>query len=721
METLTGIILDVSHSMKTNAGGDIDEDIGEWARAIFEVIDNFVKYDISPDNGIFTVGVGGKYGTGVFDVLKTIEEFQNSQTFTYRGGNRHIEHSRPSALGHYLTNSLSGAVLGVGSTGGFNFGSWGILNMLKQEPTPYDDLLEEFFNLVESNGAPTTRKWVSNNKIQKTIPFEKATLLLWALKSSTYFLREFVRECLPEECKMNEGDGLKRVFHGGIVTVVSTIRGATTDEILQVVESATRRLMKDVGTVYSVQRASEILHGCIDADKLNKYRSKELMKTVNPLIYGNTPMFRALKETTNIFKSSKHKKLLFVLSDGEPTDADESGIFKELKRMDVTIVSCLITSCTNIRPRKLYNVESMEWNEGAKFLFRLSSSVPSQLLPRTIFLKKGWDIDIRNNETKLFLQINHPDNIHEACNLARNVVCCQDSLSDLLGSVKLDIYINNSTQRFKAKNQVEGTCYANASAAVLHLSMKRILGRDGGYPNFYELRTKIINRYDDNDIKDKKNIEKGVSTLKVLMEITPEYRLHCKLVNANDAMKAIAAKRPVVATFCLNDSEWKQFENFYKEHPTGILTKSDIDLGNRDLQEEFTGHAVVLTSFNSECFRFMNSWGEKFADMGFFKVKHFTVLDFEFIDVFWTLNDLSEREIDYFNEYGADVADKIMKQFKGLQKAKYECPICKTISLVTDFSGSLKEAICPKCKGQFRSDKDGNILALNVYLTSLSR
>ena len=66
------------------------------------------------------------------------------------------------------------------------------------------------------------------------------------------------------------------------------------------------------------------------------------------------------------------------------------------------------------------------------------------------------------------MQVNHPDHLREACNMARDVVCCQDALSDLLVSVDLDIYINQSTKSFKAKKQVGETCHANISAAFLN-------------------------------------------------------------------------------------------------------------------------------------------------------------------------------------------------------------------------------------------------------------
>ena len=151
--------------------------------------------------------------------------------------------------------------------------------------------------------------------------------------------------------------------------------------------------------------------------------------------------------------------------------------------------------------------------------------------------------------------------------MAKKAVLSQDVLSDLLSSVDLDVYINQVNDRFGAKKQHGGTCYANASAAVMHLAMKRIIGRDGGYPDFFELRKKLIAKYG----------EDGASTKKVLEEICPEYRLQCQMVDAIGAMKAISAKRPVVVTFHLTGAQWDQFDKFYEENPRGILRRSYLD------------------------------------------------------------------------------------------------------------------------------------------------
>lgn len=293
-------------------------------------------------------------------------------------------------------------------------------------------------------------------------------------------------------------------------------------------------------------------------------------------------------------------------------------------------------------------------------------------------------------------------------------VCCSDTLSELLVSVDLDIYISQTTRDFKAKDQVKATCYANASAAVLHLAMQRILGREGGYPDFHELRDEII-----------KECGSGpVVTRWVLEKKCEKYRLHCRKVSIDGAKKAITEKRPVVAEFSLTDNEWDLFGNFYETNPVGILENDELDVSKRSsIPSPITyGHAVVLTSYNSKCLIFMNSWGQDWGDNGFFRVQNAEVLRLEFFDVYWTDKDLTEREKEYYKRHGPEVAGKLVQSLKGLQKAEYRCPKCQQTSLVTQFTGMLSKVRCPECCEEFSTnDNVGNVLALYIYLTTLSR
>lgn len=420
-------------------------------------------------------------------------------------------------------------------------------------------------------------------------------------------------------------------------------------------------------------------------------------------------------------KFSSHKKLLFNLSDGEPTDGDIfSGIDRVISKFtdpDVTVVSCFITDSTHIDPKRLFSKEEPDWDRSAKFMFSLSSKLSTQSLPRTMFVKRDWTIDIADNETHLFLQVNHPDHLREGCEVARNIVCCQDALSDLLAFVNLDVYINQELKGHVEKTKQEGeTCYANASATVLHLSMKRVCGREGGCPDFYTLREEIVKQFENDE-----NYSDDVPTFRVLQKMCPKYRLHCQQVDVRGAIAAITSGRPVVATFRLTDNEWDTFEEFYENNPKGILTKKEIDITARPRDTLTSGHAVVLTSFDSECLRLLNSWGEDWADMGFFRVQRANVLGLEFIDVYWTEDDLKEEEIIYFKKHGSTLARQLMETLPSLKRAEYMCPKCSKRSPVMEFTGTLSRAKCPKCGQEISTEntQEGNILALNIYLTSL--
>ena len=215
----------------------------------------------------------------------------------------------------------------------------------------------------------------------------------------------------------------------------------------------------------------------------------------------------------------------------------------------------------------------------------------------------------------------------------------------------------------------------------------------------------------------------GAPTIKVLEEICPTYRLQCQKADAIGAMKAISQKRPVVSRFYLTGAQWDQFYQFYEDNPYGILTRSYLDSKHLYPTSDPGGHAVVLTSYDAESLRLMNSHpnGDGWADNGFFRVQNSDVLGLEFVDVFWTSHNLSEEEKRAYDQHGAEVAAKLMRSLKGIQVANFKCPLCSVESKVVDFSGHLLKAKCFKCRGTFNANEAGGDLALNLYLMPLTR
>ena len=697
MASLTGILIDVSGSMSRNIGEGTDEKGGPWARSIFEVIDNFIKYDISSDNHVFAIGFGASCGEEIFDIIGTLEQLPNQDTDV-------------------------------------------------QVPvTP--DHINEIFDILERAGARSIRKWAAVEVVSKALTDNLAVVFLNKFQSDQSFLEAFVEKCLPPACRdwpehsrepeqrmITLSDVLwnlpVRAANSAYASVATTFRTATVADVKEVVEKAKAYVLKkvDANSIFKVQDASNVVHGCVDAKNLTKERSRELLKRVEPYIYGGTPFYKSIEKAIKLFQASSfssHKKLLFILSDGEPADGKTTDhvridrVVHELTKADVTVVSCFVTDSSQIDPKRLFSKMEPDWDPVTQFLFSLSSKVSTQSLPRTMFVKRDWTIDITNNETRLFLQVNHPDHLREGCEVARNVVCCQDALCDMLASVNIDFYINQEVKDCKAKLQEGDTCAANAAATVLHLSMTRIRGREGGCPDFCTLRDEIVKEFDP------EKYPKGVRTIRVLEKMCPKYRLWCKQVNHKEAMQAVASSRPVVATFRLTEKEWDSFEDFYESKPKGILTKKEIDITARPQETPDFGHAVVLTSFDSECLRLLNSWGEDWGDMGFFRVENADVLGLTFIDVYWTEDDLTEEEKTYFKKFGSINAGILMELLPSLKDAEYTCPIaeCSKRSPVVDFTGTLSHAKCPSCGQEFstKNAPEGNILALNIYLTSLIR
>ena len=680
MSALIGILVDVSGSMRNSVGDGVDVESGSWARSIFKVVDELIKHDVSSSNQTFALAFGSPSHPQYFDLLSTVKNAQEEQSS---------------------------------------------IEDLKRRKSK-TSMIDEALAILEKNGAERVRTWAKMAVLLKVVDDSTAAAMLHFLQKSSDFTKKFVYNCLPEECREFKLDNIRHESLHWLVGWVPVVgndlqASGTEDSVREAIEKGKQLVTETMkatvmvgvskAAVKSVHNASEILHASIGDGELTDERVDELLKAVELYIYGRTPLMQTMRHSADLFSCPEfenHQKLLFILSDGLPTDGNDPPLQK-LSDLGVTIVSCLITDQQLCDPRHLYSIQDENWEEPAKLMFGMSSTITTQKIPRTLFVKRGWKIDIDNNETRLFFQVNHPDIITDVCDMAKNGVLSQDALSDILSLVDLDIYVNQASEGFGAKEQDEATCYANASAAVLHLAMKRIIGRDGGYPDFFELRRVLIAKYG----------QRGAPTFTVLEEICPTYRLQCQKVDANGAMKAVSEKRPAVARFYLTGAQWDQFCQFYEENPKGILTRSYLDLKHHSTSDP-GGHAVVLMSYDAESLRLMNSWGDDWADNGFFRVQNSDVLRLEFVDVFWTLDNLSRKEKRAYDQHGAEVAAKLMSSLKGIQVAKFKCPLCAVESKVVDFSGHLLKAKCPKCRGTFNANKAGGDLALNLYLMALT-
>ena len=598
---LLGMILDLSASMRVNVD-EKDGNTDHWLRSTFEALNDLLEHnEISEDNKIFAIGIGVnvQLKRDTFDLLGTLEA--NAMTIC-------------------STESLS-----------------------------HDEIIRECMNILKNSGAPFVETWAPVDKVKKAVSGEKAKIILSWLRTDQNLSKKVALEILPSPCR-NWVKTYGRIIVGSLRSTVT----ATKEDIENVVRDIIALKIPYVtqSSVKNLKEASSILKGSVEIrpnQPLTKDRILEIMENIEPFIYGETPLNKSLDQALNIFSSDKgNGKFLFVLSDGIPTDCRRPPIDK-LKLLDVQIISCYITSQHIKNPKQLFSTQRTSWDKAAKFMFNLTSEIKTQEIPRTVFVKKDWNVEETNNITKLFVQINHPDLLCDVSDLVRNVITSKDALADVLASVDLDCYINRTIKEMEPKLQVGGTCYAYAAATVLHLAMHRIKDRDDGYPKFADLKNQMIEIYG----------EEGAKTKFVLEQMCPLYRLHVTEVNSKEALSAVAAKRPVLTTFSLDGKQWDAFSNFFNVNPKGILSEEDLQKTcNTEHPSESGGHAVVLTSYSIESLVFMNSWGKEWADNGFFSIANSKVLSCKFYDVYWTANDLSDVEKDQFRQHSLRLSQK---------------------------------------------------------------
>ena len=288
-------------------------------------------------------------------------------------------------------------------------------------------------------------------------------------------------------------------------------------------------------------------------------------------IYSSAPMCQAMQNALDIFKEAKAtKKILFILSSGHSTDGDPRGIAQELKKHDVTIVTCYLTHETIKDPKCLYNSPQetmLDPSEGRRVLFDISSSIMNTNPAVSYLVDLHWRLP-QSGESRLFFQACNLDGMNEVdfkSNSARYAMLF-NALGDILEKLYLATKITRINAGFKAKNQHGKTCYANAIAAVFYLAMHRIVGREGGYPTFHDIKIDLIKKYG----------SEGANAKSVIHNESPKYRLRYKEVDEDGARQAVLHRRPVVTTFYLRANQWDKFSTFFKETRTGILKREDI-------------------------------------------------------------------------------------------------------------------------------------------------
>ena len=725
---LTGVLVDVSGSMKTSLQLNINPTDQQTTRAesIFGTIINIAKREVNyhENQEIFTLAFGLP-DVNTCDLLSLLEYVKTLDESTDVDGHESLiqllaDNGAPRA-GEYVRQHLTKkeALLL------YNFFSEDVSelkklveqlpSLCKEEPHPIDAGLqarskaESWANSVIRAPSLSQAKSVPQWMLQSggTWVFKKVVGLGAGARAALIAGLEAGQEAavqrvlkakdiganfgVCENSNETERQATREQADRAMKSAKEVIRKRTLPRLREMSRPICKSLESTINLLQEVAGTSPSSNSSPTQTSMSAAELSFLVDSIEPYIYGNTPMCGALRSALDMFHASTHsRKVLFLLSDGEATDGDPVQFAEQFRQNHVLIFVCLLTSDNISDPRRLYYDPDSKWSKAHRAMFELSSTVENCHSAMSILLEQGWELP-EAGHSRLFIQANHPDVIKEFSNLLIYISEHNDVLLSMVGRVSLDMYINASNSTFEPRLQIGGTCYAHAVATVFHLAMRRIEGREGGVPDFADICQKLIDEYG----KD------GAVTETVLKIWAPKYRLHYKEVDERGARQAINRRRPVVATFHLNGYEWGAFSSFYKTSPKGVLESESMK--KTDVERKPGGHAVVLMKCDPTSLTFINSWGAKFADNGFFRVRNQATLKLQFYDVYWDENELTASETQAFQRKSIEKGQDLIKKLPpGIQNLLYECPHCHESNAVHTFILHFLDAECPTCHKNFK-------------------
>jgi len=189
------------------------------------------------------------------------------------------------------------------------------------------------------------------------------------------------------------------------------LANASDDEVLKIIirevssDEIREELHKHGEVIMPLEKVADLLE-----------REEKRIEDIKPLIYGETPMKGTMEAIQARFKrelarlSEDTVPILFILSDGAPTDGDPLPIAESLKTEGVTIVSCLITDQDLIYPRRLFDERQPNWTQEAILMYNMASSLEEDSVFAGSLKELGWTVPTKS---KMFVQVNHSEILDE--------------------------------------------------------------------------------------------------------------------------------------------------------------------------------------------------------------------------------------------------------------------------------------------------------------------
>ena len=273
--------------------------------------------------------------------------------------------------------------------------------------------------------------------------------------------------------------------------------------------------------------------------------------------------------------------------------------------------------------------------------------------------KRGWEINY-TKKSRLFIQANDIKIFEEFLDILNSFINGENFLGNMISTIEFYENIKNYIKDHRINEEQKGPiCWCHALAKVIEYASHRIYR--GKYKNKYpyaiftELRDNLIKEFFEGNGKTNEEM------MKILDQILPNYYLRYSgyyKIQEENVKKALMKGRPLVYTYKFTAMQNANFQQFFRENKTGILTKEILNRNipyNSYKRYNEGGHAVILIEYNEDGFVLLNSWGEDFGDKGKFRIKNLDVLANPFIiDVYVDKNNLPDELKREWKEYSQE-------------------------------------------------------------------